>query len=76
MTSGEKVQLVPPVSTWQCTICKATVKIKIGPPLEQHSFYPADTGPYSDRQLPHICPVQAGLLPKDLEGHPNATRVE
>ncbi len=76
MTTEEQVRQVPPVSKWQCTICRATVEIIIGPPLKQHTFYPADTGPYADRQLPHICPVQAGLLPQDLEAHPNATRVE
>ena len=76
MTSEEQAEKEEPLSKWQCKECGATIKWDLGPPLKQDTYYPAETGPYADRQKHHICPVQAGLLPIRLKEHPNATKVE
>lgn len=61
-------------SKWSCSVCRATMEIKPGPPLEQHINYPADTGPYAYSQKVHDCPVRKGLLAVDMELHPNAVK--
>ena len=62
--------------TWECNLCHATARIDVdATPKTYHSKYPADTGPYSDRPMPHDCPIKKGLLPEQLETAPNAKRV-
>ena len=76
MTQEVKEETEAPRSKWQCTVCRATIEILIGPPLVQNSFYPAESGPYAERQTVHSCPVRNGLLPKALRDHPNTARLE
>ena len=61
---------------WECIVCRASARIDVDvTPITFHSHYPADTGPYNDRRIPHDCPIQKGLLPKDLSLAPNARKV-
>ena len=63
--------------TWECTACHATADIDLsGPRPVFHSKYPAETGPYSDQQTPHECPIKLGLLPPDIEQALNSRRAK
>lgn len=74
MTQEELNVVIEADSKWACSVCRATMEIKPGPPLEQHISYPAATGPYSYSQKAHDCPVRKGLLAVDMELHPNAVK--
>ena len=61
--------------TWEYQVCRASADIDLrGPRPVYHSKYPADTGPYGDRLVPHDCPIRRGLLPPQIENSPNARR--
>jgi hypothetical protein len=61
---------------FECKICNASAEIDQSKrPTVYNARYPAETGPYSHRVTLHNCPIKQGLVPPQIDQHPNARKV-